>query len=149
MRMRSIMALAFALAATTVFAQVDETKPVPKDSVRVQLAGCTKGYVFTVGPRMQDVVSDTNIPPGTHIRMNGPKKLISEINAYTSSMVSITGLMKKGQLGLGPGIGGVHFSPMPSGGAGSVGAAQSAVANQTQIDVEGWAPSTGACAQPK
>ncbi|HEX4347749.1 MAG TPA: hypothetical protein VHZ73_09260 [Vicinamibacterales bacterium] len=145
MRTHFMTAAAMALAMTTVFAQVDEKKPVPKDSVRVQLAGCTKGYVFTVGPHMQDVVSDTNIPPGTHIRMNGPKKLISDINAYTSSMVSITGLMKKGQLGSGPGIGGVHFSPIPSGGAGGVGVSQSAVANQTQIDVEGWAPSTGVC----
>lgn len=137
--------MAGALTVSTLAAQVDEKKPVPKDSVRVQLAGCTKGYVFTVGPRMPDVVSDTSVAPGTHIRMNGPKKLISEIDAYTGSMVSLTGLMKKGELGMGPSIGGIHFAPMPSGGAGGVGGAQPATVNQIQIDVEGWAPATGAC----
>ena len=31
-----------------------EPKPVPKDSVRISIPGCTKGYIFTAGRRTTD-----------------------------------------------------------------------------------------------
>src|SRR5215203_4670392 len=97
--MRAAVAVAIGLTSIAVLA-AQETKPVPKDSVRVYLTGCTKGRVFTAGPRMEDPPSNAEIREGTHLRMNGPKQLMQEIKAQEGSMmVGITGLMKKGQYG--------------------------------------------------
>ena len=52
---------------------------MPKDSVRVVIPGCTKGRIFTAGPRSIEEAGSVNIPEGMHLRMNGPKKLIEEI----------------------------------------------------------------------
>jgi hypothetical protein len=121
-----------------------ESKPVPKDSVRVAIPGCTKGYIFTAGRRSEDEPGNVDVPVGLHIRMNGPKKTIAEIKAHEGSMIMLTGLMKKGQLapdGVGIG-GGVRISPgpAPTGGLG-VGAG----VNQAFIDVEGWRQINGSC----
>ena len=52
--MRNAAILAIAVAAATALATAQEEKPVPKDSMRVYVAGCTKGQVFTAGPRTGD-----------------------------------------------------------------------------------------------
>ena len=93
-----------------------ETKPVPKDSERVSIPGCTKGYVFTAGRRTLDEPGNFEIPEGMHLRMNGPKQLMSEIKAHEGSMIVITGLMRKGQYLDGVSIGGgVRVGPAPNG----------------------------------
>ena len=135
-----IVAAAVAMLSGTLAAQ--ERKPVPKDSARVSIPGCTKGYVFTVGKRTVDEPGSVNVPEGTHFRMNGPKKLINEIKAQEGSMIALTGLTLKGQY-LPGGIpigGGVRVGPGP--GAGGFG---SPVAGQLSIDVEGWRPIEGHC----
>ncbi len=79
-----------------------------------------------------------------HLRMNGPKKLMSEIKAHEGSMIGITGLMKKGQYlpgGVSVG-GGVRISPGTSGGVGTAGGPY---VEQAFIDVEGWRPVAGNC----
>jgi hypothetical protein len=122
------------VAIAVAFAQ--EPKPVPKDSARVSVPGCSKGYIFTVASRSaNEAGSSYDIPEGTHLRMNGPKKLINEIKAHEGQMIQLTGLMKTDQLptggvslgggvrvGAGAPVGGM---PMPGGG-------------QNFIDVEGW-----------
>jgi hypothetical protein len=119
-----------------------ETKPVPKDSVRVSIPGCSKGYVFTASPRNAEQPGSVNIPDGMHLRMNGPKKVIAEIKAHEGSMIEITGLMKKGQFNDGVNIGGgVRISP----GSASPGGLGSPTAGQIQIDVESWRQVVGAC----
>jgi hypothetical protein len=119
-----------------------ETKPVPKDSVRVSIPGCTKGYVFTAGPRTADEPGSVDIPEGMHLRMNGPKKLMTEIKSREGSMIEITGLMKRSQYKEGVNIGGVRISPgSPSTG----GLAPYPTTNQIAIDVEGWRPVVGSC----
>ena len=133
--MKIVAATAAALAmAAIVVAQ--ETKPVPKDSARVSVPGCSKGYIFTVASRtVNEAGTNVDIPEGTHLRMNGPKKLINEIKAHEGQMIQLTGLMKIDQLptggvnlgggvrvGAGAPVGGM---PMPGGG-------------QNFIDVEGW-----------
>lgn len=143
---RTACALGVAVALTgTLLAQVpQEKKPVPKDSVRVSISGCTKGYMFTVGPRIGDIVDGLNIPSGTHLRMSGPKKLITEIDAYRGSMVAITGLMKKGQFANnGVNLGPLHLVPAQPSTNGALGARS--VPEPAQIDVEGWSPATGTC----
>ena len=135
-----IIAGAVALLSGRLVAQ--EQKPVPKDSVRVSIPGCTKGYIFTAGPRTVDEPGSVSVPVGMHFRMNAPKKLIAEIKVQEGSMIEITGIMKRGQYepdGFGLG-GGVRVSPGPTGG--SLG---SPVAGQVGIDVEGWRPLAGRC----
>ena len=121
-----------------------ETKPVPKDSMRVSIPGCTKGFIFTAGRRTQDEPGSVDIPEGTHLRMNGPKSMMAEIKAHEGSMIEITGLMKKGQHkpdGVGIG-GGVRITPGPATGGGLLGGPS---VRQMLIDVEGWRPVVGAC----
>jgi hypothetical protein len=136
----AVTVVTFALLSAVPFAQ--ETKPVPSDSMRVSIPGCSKGYVFTAGRRTVDEPgSSGGIPEGMHIRMNGPKKMMSEIKAHEGSMISITGLMKKGQPrpdGVAIG-GGLRVGPASGNGLGNP------VANQALIDVEGWRPIVGDC----
>ncbi len=132
-------AAVFACVAALSFAQ--ERKPVPKDSVRLSLPGCTKGYVFTAGQRTPDEPGSFEIPEGMHMRMNGPKQLMNEIKAHEGSLIEITGLMKKGQYRDGINIGGgVTVGPAPAGGG--IG---NPTAGQVMIDVEGWRPLSGSC----
>src|SRR5262245_659822 len=87
-----------AVAALSAPMIAQEKKPVPKNSVRVSIPGCTKGYIFTAGRRTADQPGSVNIPEGMHLRMNGPKDVIAEIKKHEGSMIEITGLMRKGQL---------------------------------------------------
>ncbi len=70
MRITTVIAVAVAVLSAPLAAQ--ETKPVPKDSVRGSLPGCTKGYVFTAGPKTSDQVGRLDVPEGMHLRMNSP-----------------------------------------------------------------------------
>jgi hypothetical protein len=122
-----------------------ENKPVPKDSVRVFIPGCTKGFIFTAGRRTVDEPGSVAIPEGMHVRLNGPKKMLAEIKAHEGSMIEITGLMKKGQYkpdGVGIG-GGVRITPGSSPTGGSLLGNPSV--SQILIDVEGWRPVAGGC----
>lgn len=138
MKLSSICAIALVVVNAALAAQ--EKKPVPKDSVRVSIPGCTKGYVFTAGRRTIDEPGSVSVPEGTHFRMNGPKKLIGEIRTQEGKMIEITGITLKGQY-LPGGValgGGIRVSPGSGPGA-------SAVGGQLSIDVEGWRPIDGYC----
>src|SRR5262245_26877614 len=95
MNKTAFITIAVAVLSAPLVAQ--EEKPVPKDSVRVTIPGCTKGYIFTAGRRTSDQPGSVDIPEGVHMRMNGPKKVIAAIKAHEGSMVEITGLVKRGQ----------------------------------------------------
>jgi hypothetical protein len=137
-----ITAVAAALSGPLL---AQESKPVPKDSMRVLIPGCTKGFIFTAGPRTRDQPGSVNVPEGMHMRMNGPKKILAEIKAHQGSMIELTGLMKKGQYGPeGVGIGGgVRLAPGPAPIGG--GLAGGPGVSQIMIDVEGWRPILGEC----
>ena len=140
---RTVIA-ALALLSSPLFAQ--DRKPVPKDSVRVFIPGCTKGMIFTAARRAEDQPSSVDIPEGMHLRMSGPKKLMADIKAHEGSKIEITGLMKRGQYGPdGIGVGGgVRIAPAPGpGGGGSPGGSPGG--GQTIIDVEDWRPVAGGC----
>lgn len=142
MRTTALVTIALGLLSSPLAAQ--ETKPVPKDSVRVSISGCTKGYIFTAGPRSVEHPGSVDVPEGMHMRMNGPKSMMAEIKAHEGSPIEVSGLMKKGQYGPdGVGIGGgVRISPGPAPNGGlSVGA----TTRQILIDVEGWRPAVGEC----
>jgi hypothetical protein len=134
--MKTTAAIAVIVAVLSGPLAAQESKPVPKDSARVFVPGCTKGYIFTAGRRTQDEPGSVDVPVGTHVRMNGPKKMMEEIKAHEGSMIEITGLMKKGQyLPGGVAIGG--GARMSAGGGPGSG--------QMMIDVEGWRPIVGDC----
>ena len=143
--MKTSAAFIVALSLVTGSLAAQEEKPVPKGSARVSIPGCTKGYIFTAGPRTADEPGSVDIPQGLHFRMNGPKKMMAEIKAREGSMISITGLIKRGQYnpsGVGIG-GGVRVTPGPESTGGS--RPGNPVANQIFIDVEGWRPVVGDC----
>jgi len=143
MRTTALVTIAVAALSGPLVAQ--ERKPVPKDSVRVSIPGCTKGYIFTTGPRSLEAPGSVSLPVGMHLRMNVPKKMMTEIKAHEGSMIEITGLMKKGQYkpdGVGIG-GGVRITPGPSP-AGGNGPGNPSV-GQILIDVEGWRSAVGDC----
>ena len=122
-----------------------EKKPVPKDSVRVFVPGCSKGLVFTAGPRTEDQPGRSDIPEGLHLRMHGPRKMMAEIKAQEGSMIEITGLIKKGQVardGVNIG-GGVRITPGPSPSGGSL--LRDPGVGQIMVDVEGWRLVVGRC----
>ena len=138
-----VITVILAMLSGALLAQ--EKKPVPKDSVRVSIPGCTKGYIFTAGRRTADQPGSVDIPEGMHLRMNGPKTIMKEIKGHEGSMIEITGLMRKGQYNPeGVGIGkGVRITPGPQGNGGSQ--PGNPIAGQIQIDVEGWRPAVGSC----
>ena len=143
--MRTAIVITAVVAGLSGALPAQETKPVPKDSVRVFVPGCTKGFIFTAGPRTRDQPGSVNIPEGMHVRMSAPKKIMAEIKAHEGSMIEIAGLMKKGQFepgGVGIG-GGVRIAPAPGPSGGSLPGAPSV--QQIFIDVEGWRPILGDC----
>ena len=143
--MRTTVGIAVAVALLSGPLVAQENKPVPKDSVRVFIPGCTKGFIFTAGRRTQDQPGSVDIPDGMHLRMNGPKKIMAEIKAHEGSMIEITGLMRKGQYkqdGVRIG-GGVRITPGRTPTDGSL--PGNPVVSQMLIDVEGWSPFAGGC----
>jgi len=139
--MRIFGATLIAVAALTLPIGAQENKPVPKDSVRVFLPGCAKGYVFTAGRRTVETPGNFEVPEGMHLRMNGPRKMMDEIKAHEGSMIEITGLMKKGQFRDGVALGGgVTLSP-----GASSGGRPSPYQTMNFIDVEGWRQVDGSC----
>jgi len=133
-----VVVLSSALAA-------QETKPVPKDSMRVAIAGCTKGYVFTSASREVDEAASPGVPKGMHFRMSGPKNVMSDVKAHEGSLIEITGLVKRGQFdpqGVNIG-GGVRVSPGTAPVAGGMPAAPAS--SQVMIDVEGCRALAGSC----
>jgi hypothetical protein len=140
-----VVATITAIVAVMSVSLVAQEKKVPKDSFRVTVPGCTKGMVFTAGPRTEDQQGRLDVPEGIHLRMNGPKKLIAEIRAHEGQMIQVTGLMKKGQYGQQgfPIGGGVRVIPGTGGSVGNRPTVGTEGVNY--IDVESWQPAPGSC----
>src|SRR3954451_6106017 len=144
MRTRTLFGAATMAALLSGTLGAQEKKPVPKDSVRVFVPGCSNGRIFTAGGRTEDEPSGAPIPEGMHLRMSGPKQIMSEIKEHEGSRIEITGLMKKGQYAPG-GVAiapGVRVGPGPTS---SGGMTPSPGGGQAMIDVEGWRRIPGDC----
>ena len=140
MKALTIVALVAGLAGS---AMAQQEKPVPKDSMRITIPGCSKGTAFTV-MESPEHESRSSVPPGRRFRLAGPKALLNEIKSSEGTMVEITGLIRKGQLDQG-GVaigGGVRVGPAPSplGGVG-----RDPNFNQIILDVEGWRALAAEC----
>src|SRR5262249_18259821 len=140
-----VMAIVAAIAAVMSVSLTAQEKKIPKDSIRVTVPGCTKGMVFTAGPRTQDQTGRLDVPEGIHLRMNGPKQAISQIRTHEGQMIQITGLMKKGQYNQQgfPIGGGVRVIPGTGGPTGSRPTVGTEGVNY--IDVESWQSAPGSC----
>ena len=136
----ALLTLTLSLAGIALSAQ--DTKPVPKGSERVAIPGCVKGRILTAIPPSEAQPGTLGIPEGTHLRMNGPGKLLKEIEAHKGTVVVVTGLMKTGQqrpegISLGGNVNVTGAGPFSRGAA--------PVQNQAYIDVEGWRQGFGDC----
>lgn len=123
-----------------------QDKPVPRDSVRVVVPGCTKGRVFTAGAREEDQVGRSEIPPGMRLRMTGPRELMRQIAAHEGAGVEVIGLIKKGQMdrdGISILGGGIRVGPTPSPNSATMG--RDPGYQQIVIDVEAWRALDGSC----
>lgn len=89
--MKKTLAVLIVTVSALVIARAQEQKPVPKDSVRVSIPGCSKDHMFTAGPPAEEQ-GGTPVPEGTHLRMNGPKSMMAEIKGQEGSRIEITGL---------------------------------------------------------
>ena len=143
--MQKTLIVVIATMSSLAVARAQEQKPVPKDSVRVMVPGCSKNYVFTAGRAAEDQPGGTAVPEGTHLRMNAPKNMMAEIKGQEGSRIEITGLIKKGQVGQeGVSIGGVgRISAGPTTSSG--GMMPNPGVSQVMIDVEGWRRILGEC----
>jgi hypothetical protein len=143
---RLLPAILLLFVASAVAAQ--EEKPVPKDSARVQIAGCARKRNFTVERAPESEPRQTDIEPGRHFRMNAKKELLADIHAHERTMIEITGLVRKSDLGKQPGVsidgGRVRISPgNPQEPLGNP--ALSAQYYRSTIDVESWRPLPAEC----
>ena len=120
-----------------------QEKPVPKDSVRISIPGCTKGVMFTV-TESPEHDSRSSLAPGRRFRLAGKKELLKEIQGREGTMIEVTGLILKGQVDpSGVALGDkVRVSPGPA-----PGSSVSSNPNYSQsiLDVEGWRQLAGEC----
>jgi hypothetical protein len=127
--------LSIALAA-------QEERPVPKDSARVSIPGCSKGSAFVVMDSPEGERTSIEIKTGRRFRLTGKKDLLNEIKAREGYMIEVTGIVRKNDLqstGITLGGGRVRIgggSPVSNGNSPTQ-APQSANAI---IDVEGFRP---------
>jgi hypothetical protein len=135
--------LVVALAAFVAPLMAQEPKPVPKDSMRVSIPGCAKGYAFTAVARSIEEVQTAGVPEGTHFRMNGPRKTMADIKANEGQVIEVTGLVRREDLRpSGVRIGGVTVGPGPSSRGGL---SSTPLGGQIALDVESWRIVQGRC----
>jgi len=126
-----------------------ETPGVPKDSALVSINGCAKNGTFTVGERREDQPGTLEVEPGSRFRLEGPKKLLSEIKARRRTALQVTGLIRKvdvngpqgiGVLGGRVRIGGARVPQDPI-----ANPARDPAYNRPVIDVRSWKTLPGDC----
>jgi len=133
---------AVVLLASTALVPAQE-REVPKDSTRITIPGCVKGRTFTITQREGHEPTSADLRPGRRFRLSGPRSVLNDIEKREGTMVEVTGLVRKAELG-GPGGvtiaggririgGGSPQDPLLGGGRSPSGVATDAV-----LDIEGW-----------
>ena len=119
-----------------------QERPVPGDSARVAIPGCSKGRVFISAAAPEHEPAQIEIEPGRRFRLSGPKDVLNDIKKREGRMIEVTGLVRKAAL---QGPGGIPIA----GGRVRIGAGlpQSPTGDvshtpggygQPVLDVEGW-----------
>jgi hypothetical protein len=151
---------ALVIAATLVFVSTvpglsqepskqEETKKVPKDSVRVTVVGCLKGRVLAVTSRPDVDVSESGRDlTGRSFRLAGKKDVMSVVKREDGNTVRITGLLRK--MDLEPSGMSFKGGRIVVGGARSNDPSRPSVpdpaANVVVMDIEGIQPLESGCA---
>jgi hypothetical protein len=94
------------------FADQQENRPVPKDSMLVEARGCLKGRIFTATSPIEHegALRGPDIS-GRHFRINGKKELTNQVKQHDGHTVEITGIVRKADLsdeGVGFKVGGAR-----------------------------------------
>ena len=136
--------IALLFITTGITATAQEEKPVPKDSVRVSIPGCSKGSAFVVTESPEGERQSIEIKTGRRFRLTGKKELLNEIKAREGYMIAVTGIVRRNDLegpgGISLGGGRVRIGggpPVAGAGQDANRAPQSANAI---LDVEGFRP---------
>lgn len=109
--MKACLSLVLILAGNALLAA--QERPVPKDSARITVAGCTRGQSLIVTRRTEAEPVSGSVEPGRRFRLSGQKKVLAEIRARKGQVVEVTGLVRLAQLSGSP-------SGMPIGGSGRI-----------------------------
>jgi hypothetical protein len=140
--------VACALAAVPIVAQQEQEKPkpVPKDSIRVDIIGCVKGRVIRAADvRQPDTTSGVEVRAKT-FRLEGKKDVMNGVKEVDGQRAEVVGLIKKSAL-IEPGMkimgGRVRI------GAGSTGGTTSSLPDPAQdvvvLDTESVQALGGSC----
>ena len=132
-----------------IMTSAQEEKPVPKDSVRVSIPGCSKGSAFVVTESPERERTSIEVKAGRRFRLTGKKDVLNEIKAREGYIIEVTGIIRRNDL-QGPGgiaLGGNRVRigggpPVAGAGQDANRAPQSANAI---IDVEGFRPLGETC----
>jgi hypothetical protein len=127
-----------------IAAAAQEEKPVPKDSVRVSIPGCSKGSAFVVTESPEGERTSLEIRTGRRFRLTGKKELLNEIKTREGYMIEVTGIIRRNDLqgpgGISLGGGRVRIGgQQPVSGSGSV-VNQAPQSANAILDVEGFRP---------
>ncbi|MEW6322340.1 MAG: hypothetical protein AB1635_14770 [Acidobacteriota bacterium] len=137
-------ALLGAVLATLAGGVIAQEKPVPRDSVRLSVAGCARGRVFTVDRDPDHETRGVELAMGRKLRLAGPRPVLDEIKANERSMVELTGLMKQADVrppGISLGGGRVRIAP----GGPVAGGNRPQVPEVSVFDVESWRLLNASC----
>jgi hypothetical protein len=127
-----------------IAAAAQEEKPVPKDSVRVSIPGCSKGSAFVVTESPEGERTSLEIRTGRRFRLTGKKEMLNEIKTREGYMIEVTGIIRRNDLqgpgGISLGGGRVRIGgQQPVSGSGSV-VNQAPQSANAILDVEGFRP---------
>jgi len=148
MKATALKSTAFLVALLTPAALLAQERAVPRDSLRISIPGCAKGSAFVVGISPEQERTSTEVATGRRFRLAGKKDVLNEIKKREGTMVEITGLIRKSDLGSGGGIttggGRVRIGGGPPVAA-TADPARTPASGNAILDVEGWRPLAESC----
>jgi len=150
--MRLACARAIAVGGVCVLMQASglmaQERPVPSDSSRISIPGCSKDRQFVTAPAPEDEPIRSEIQPGRRFRLNGPKEILQAIERREGTLIEVTGLVRKSQVN-GPGGIAIAGGRIRIGGAvpqsPTNDPSRDPMYNVVVIDVESWRQLPGDC----
>lgn len=137
-----VMALALGAVAAA------QERPVPSDSSRISIPGCSKDRQFVTMEPPEDEPVRSDIQPGRRFRLNGPRELLQAIERREGTLIEVTGLVRKSQVS-GPGGIAIAGGRIRIGGAvprsPTSDPSRDPMYNVVVIDVESWRQLPGEC----
>ena len=121
-----------------------EEKPVPKDSVRISIPGCSSGSAFVVTESPEGERTSIEVKTGRRFRLTGKKDLLNEIKAREGYVIEVTGIVRRNDLqgsgGITLGGGRVRIGGGPPVAGTGANASRAPESMNAILDVEGFRP---------